>query len=89
MKTNSILIMVLAVALGGIAGWYVPHSSAVREHVTTPARKIFYYACPMHPGIKYDKPGNCPICGMELQPVYSDETATNASAGCCSGGGTL
>jgi Cu(I)/Ag(I) efflux system membrane fusion protein len=89
MKTNSILIIVLAVALGGIAGWYVPHSSNAHAPVTTPARKILYYACPMHPTIKYDKPGNCPICGMALQPVYAGETTTNASAGCCSGGGTL
>jgi CopA family copper-resistance protein len=24
------------------------------------------YTCPMHPQIKKDKPGNCPICGMTL-----------------------
>ncbi|MDB5013748.1 MAG: efflux transporter, family, subunit [Daejeonella sp.] len=24
------------------------------------------YTCPMHPEIKRDKPGNCPICGMAL-----------------------
>lgn len=27
------------------------------------------YYCPMHPGIFYDKPGDCPICGMKLVPV--------------------
>ncbi len=27
------------------------------------------YQCSMHPNIISDKPGNCPICGMELQPV--------------------
>ncbi len=27
------------------------------------------YQCSMHPNIVSDKPGNCPICGMELQPV--------------------
>jgi hypothetical protein len=25
-----------------------------------------YYTCPMHPQIKEEKPGNCPICGMTL-----------------------
>ncbi len=29
------------------------------------------YTCPMHPQILKDKPGNCPICGMELVPVTS------------------
>lgn len=26
------------------------------------------YTCPMHPQIVQDKPGNCPICGMALEP---------------------
>jgi P-type Cu+ transporter len=27
------------------------------------------YTCPMHPEIRKDAPGNCPICGMTLEPV--------------------
>ena len=27
------------------------------------------YQCPMHPNIVMDHPGNCPICGMELEPI--------------------
>jgi Cu+-exporting ATPase len=27
------------------------------------------YTCPMHPEIRQDHPGNCPICGMTLEPV--------------------
>ena len=27
------------------------------------------YTCPMHPQIVRDVPGNCPICGMALEPV--------------------
>jgi P-type Cu+ transporter len=26
------------------------------------------YTCPMHPQIEQDHPGNCPICGMTLEP---------------------
>src|SRR5216117_3877948 len=26
------------------------------------------YTCPMHPQIQQDRPGNCPICGMTLEP---------------------
>jgi rubrerythrin len=25
------------------------------------------YTCPMHPEIRSDKPGKCPICGMNLE----------------------
>ncbi|GAB4302643.1 MAG: hypothetical protein Kow0090_18250 [Myxococcota bacterium] len=27
------------------------------------------YSCGMHPNVIQDKPGNCPICGMELTPM--------------------
>jgi Cu(I)/Ag(I) efflux system membrane fusion protein len=27
------------------------------------------YQCPMHPSYTSDKPGDCPICGMTLEPV--------------------
>jgi len=26
------------------------------------------YTCPMHPEVRMDKPGECPKCGMKLQP---------------------
>jgi Cu+-exporting ATPase len=29
------------------------------------------YTCPMHPEIVRDRPGNCPICGMALEPRVS------------------
>jgi Cu+-exporting ATPase len=27
------------------------------------------YTCPMHPQIRREEPGNCPICGMTMEPV--------------------
>ncbi|MBA4177723.1 MAG: copper-translocating P-type ATPase [Leptothrix sp. (in: Bacteria)] len=30
------------------------------------------YTCPMHPEIQQDHPGNCPKCGMTLEPVLPD-----------------
>src|SRR5437870_462560 len=27
-----------------------------------------FYTCPMHPNVKSEKPGECPECGMKLQP---------------------
>src|SRR5438046_3151571 len=27
------------------------------------------YTCPMHPQIRRDAPGSCPICGMALEPL--------------------
>jgi len=31
------------------------------------------YRCPMHHEIVRDKPGNCPICGMDLVPFGGEE----------------
>lgn len=36
------------------------------------------YTCPMHPEIIRDKPDNCPICGMALEPLLTSlEAAEN------------
>ncbi len=43
-----------------------------------PATHEIIYTCPMHPEIRKVGPGNCPICGMALEPeVVSSDTAAN------------
>lgn len=40
-----------------------------------PAPAGTIWTCPMHPEIRRDKPGSCPICGMALEPAgVSTET---------------
>src|SRR5437867_1373579 len=34
------------------------------------------YTCPMHPHIRQIGPGNCPICGMALEPVVTTAETT-------------
>jgi Cu+-exporting ATPase len=36
---------------------------------STPTKAGVIYTCPMHPQIRQVGPGNCPICGMTLEPV--------------------
>jgi len=43
--------------------------------VKIPEKKVTEYACPMHPEIVRDHPGNCPICGMDLVPVPSKDNS--------------
>src|SRR5712691_5190715 len=38
------------------------------------------YSCPMHPDVKSNSPGKCPICGMQLIPVRSSSHSGNAMA---------
>lgn len=75
-KILTVLIAVLVAVLGLRYLWgstqAVPNSAEVS---ITKAR----YVCPMHPGIKADKPGRCPICGMDLDPVKDPQPeATSA-----------
>ncbi len=39
------------------------------QPVMMPAPEGTIYTCPMHPEIRQDRPGNCPKCGMALEPV--------------------
>jgi Cu+-exporting ATPase len=40
-----------------------------RSTAPTPQRSSAKYTCPMHPEVRSDKPGSCPKCGMDLEPV--------------------
>ncbi len=37
--------------------------------ILTEAESASTYVCPMHPEIEQDEPGDCPICGMALEPT--------------------
>ncbi len=39
---------------------------------------IAYWTCSMHPEVKSDEAGNCPICGMSLIPKYKNAHSSNS-----------
>ena len=41
----------------------------IKTEATSEAKNNITYTCPMHPQIRQIAPGNCPICGMALEPV--------------------
>lgn len=44
-----------------------PSSPAPADPGPSPSGAV--YTCPMHPQIRQNHPGSCPICGMTLEPV--------------------
>jgi Cu(I)/Ag(I) efflux system membrane fusion protein len=55
----------------------VPNKSAA---ATPAAGDVDYYTCTMHPSVHSKTPGKCPICGMELVPVYKQSATTSTSS---------
>src|SRR5271154_1478872 len=42
---------------------------------------VAYYTCTMHPFVRSQDPkGKCPICGMDLVPVFKSTSADTAAA---------
>ncbi len=39
---------------------------------TDSGRKIAFWTCSMHTTVRETGPGQCPICNMDLVPVYED-----------------
>src|SRR5579863_2833831 len=82
MKAKVIFLVVSVVCVSGGIAWFAGHKLYVRHELSMakpPApdgRKVLFYTCSMHPWVKEDKPGRCPVCGMDLTPVYEGE-ATN------------
>ena len=77
MKLKIIFLVVLAaLATLAVVKWLPSHSEKTTA-TKSGERKILYYQSAMHPWIKSDKPGNCPICGMKLVAIYEgDDSAT-------------
>jgi Cu(I)/Ag(I) efflux system membrane fusion protein len=60
-----LIIMIIAALAGG--GWYAwQHLGHDHDAGGKTAAAKTLYTCSMHPFIIKDKPGTCPICGMEL-----------------------
>lgn len=63
MKIKLIIISVIIIAIA-LVGFYFYSKSAKELSHENHTETI--YTCSMHPQISKNKPGNCPICGMQL-----------------------
>jgi Cu(I)/Ag(I) efflux system membrane fusion protein len=75
-----IAVMALSVSLAAGAfaagAWWAhrPVAAGAKAHAAT------VYTCPMHPNYRSDHPGDCPICGMRLEPDRASGVADSEVA---------
>ena len=82
MKNRSIIILPV-VLLALIAGYFLFSSSPPPVHTSDHAARTeesTIYHCPMHPQYTSDKPGSCPICGMDLVKADQPESSQQSEA---------
>lgn len=58
---------------------HADHASSQGNVPSKSAARDAEYTCPMHPQIRQKGPGNCPICGMALEPVLATAEAGDSS----------
>lgn len=77
-KNNKIFLIVLGALIVGLGAGYLlfgnkPSTSDAHDH--SAAEEDQTWTCSMHPQIRQNEPGDCPICGMDL--TLLDETSSN------------
>jgi Cu(I)/Ag(I) efflux system membrane fusion protein len=70
----------IAVVAGLFFGWLFFHGNSNQTEGTeqasteASAEKATIWTCSMHPQVRLDHPGKCPICGMDLIPLTEAES---------------
>jgi len=65
-RVIAVSAVMVSLAAGSFAAgtWWPDRSGGAHAS----ARTATVYTCPMHPDYRSDHPGDCPICGMRLEP---------------------
>lgn len=60
LKKYTFYIVILSLLL------YACKREQTHDHSDQASQEERYYTCPMHPSVRSDTPGSCPVCGMDL-----------------------
>lgn len=77
MKTKELLPRLAFLAVGLVVGYFVLPSGAPSAEQAQPEAEAdaepTTWTCSMHPQVQQPKPGDCPICGMDLIPMDAQD----------------
>jgi len=80
---KNILYAVLLVVFGLFMGWLIfdgnSHEQITQNETTHNHENETIWTCSMHPQIRQNQPGQCPICGMDLIPLSQAEGSSIAA----------
>ncbi|WP_432671520.1 efflux RND transporter periplasmic adaptor subunit [Flavobacterium sp. SM2513] len=76
------IVALITLLIGVLLGALLFGGGNTKEEVqqTEVASKVEVWTCSMHPQIRQPEPGDCPICGMDLIPLASDNDAADPDA---------
>ena len=76
-----VTVLVLGVAAGvGATALILRRPAATATASAGAPHAHTTYVCPMHPSITSDKPGECPICGMQLVAASAPAVTEHSSS---------
>src|SRR5680860_617825 len=83
---NKHTLIAIALIIGGLIGWFIKPNhktiesstnqtinASAHQHIESSDNQI--WTCSMHPQVRLSEPGQCPICGMDLIPASSKQSA--------------
>jgi len=79
--TKKIKLAIISLLIGLCLGWFLFHNNTVEietnktENLAITNEAV--WTCAMHPQIRQNEPGDCPICGMELITVKEVSSGAN------------
>jgi len=85
-KNKKLLKMAGILVIGFLLGWLLFGGAEKKEdklgenHDHTDAAVEEIWTCSMHPQIRMNEPGSCPICGMTLIPLGTEGAAADPNA---------
>ena len=84
MNNLKILLIIIITALISLGAGYLIFGGkteappeANENHVAAAEAAAEIWTCSMHPQIRQNEPGNCPVCGMELIPLGEASASDN------------